>query len=77
MNKDGTTNFYSLEEGVKKMQKGLFAFNMELPVGYGVVSRFFEEGEKCDLKEVKFGNMAYPYLIHRKNSPLKEAFRVA
>ena len=76
LNKDGSLNLYSLEEGVKKVQQGLFAFHMEVTVGYRYVSKFYEEGEKCDLREVAFANMANPYTTHRKDSPYREALRI-
>ena len=73
--KDGSLNFYSVEEGVKKMRKGLFAFHMEVTVGYRYVSKFYEEGEKCDIREVIFAKLGNPYLIHRKHSPSRESLR--
>lgn len=76
VNKDGTTNFYALEEGVRKVQQGLFAFHMECPVGYRVVTRLYNEGEKCDLREIAFANMKNPYSTVQKNSPFREALRI-
>lgn len=76
VNKDGSTNFYPLAEGVKKVQQKLFAFHMETPVGYRVVSKLYDESEKCDLREVSFADIAFPYATCRKNSPYKEALRI-
>lgn len=74
--KDGSTNFYSLDKGVRKIQDRLFAFHMETPVGYRLVSKYFSEHEKCDLREVHFANMAFPYATCRKNTPYREALRI-
>lgn len=76
VNKDGSTNFFSLEEGVRSVQQNLFAFHMETPVGYRVVSKLYDESEKCDLREISFANMAFPYGTCRKDSPYKEALRI-
>lgn len=76
VNKDGTSNFYALEEGVRKVQQRLFAFLMECPVGYRVVSRLYDEGEKCDLREIAFADMKNPYATVQKNSPFREALRI-
>lgn len=75
-NKDGSENFYSLEEGVRKVQERLFAFHMETPAGYRIVSRLFDEGEKCDLREISFANMKNPYSTVTKHSAYREALRV-
>lgn len=76
VNKDGSMNFFTMEDGVKRIQKGVFAFHMETPVGYRFVSKLYEEGEKCDLREIEYANMKAPYATCRKDSPYKEALRV-
>lgn len=75
-NKDGSLNFIPLEEGIRKMQKGFYAFHMETPVAYRVVNKIFDEAEKCDLREIDFADIAYPYATCRRNTPYREAFRV-
>lgn len=76
LNKGGTDNFYPLEEGVQKMKKGLFALHMETPVGYRLVSKYFSENEKCDLREIPFANIRSPHFVSRKHSAFKEFFRI-
>lgn len=76
VNKDGSLNFYKLDDGVKKIQQRLFAFHMETPVGYRLVGKLFKEGEKCDLREIPFANMNSPYSTCRKHSPYREALRI-
>lgn len=76
INRDGTDSFMPLLEGVQKMQEGLFAFHMETPVGYRLVTKYFSEHEKCDLREISFANLQSPYIVTRKHSHLKEIIRV-
>lgn len=76
LNKDGTDNFMTLDEGVRRMQRGLFALHMETPVGYRLVVKYFSEHEKCDLREMRFANIQSPYFISRKHSQFKEILRI-
>ncbi|XP_062529325.1 uncharacterized protein LOC101739820 [Bombyx mori] len=68
--------FMSMEEGVKKMRKGLFAFHMETGVGYKFVGKYFKESEKCGLKEIQYLQVIDPWLAVRKNTPYKEMFKI-
>ncbi|KAG7302862.1 hypothetical protein JYU34_012845 [Plutella xylostella] len=68
--------YMSLEEGVKNMQKGLFAFHMETGVGYKFVGKYFQEGEKCGLKEIQYLQVIDPWLAVRRNTPFKEMFKI-
>lgn len=76
LNKDGTDNFYPLDEGIRKMQRGLFALHMETPIGYRLVSRYFNEHEKCDLREIRYAEFTSPYFVSRKHSAFKEILRI-
>lgn len=49
-NKDNTENFMNLSDGVNRLKKGLFAFHLELGVGYKIISEVFLEDEKCGLQ---------------------------
>ncbi|XP_063533999.1 uncharacterized protein LOC134744208 isoform X2 [Cydia strobilella] len=71
-----TPRFMPMEEGVKKMQKGLFAFHMETGVGYKFVGKYFQESEKCGLKEIQYLQVIDPWLAVRKNTPYKEMFKL-
>lgn len=66
----------TLEEGIERVQKGFFAFHVELARGYKVVSDIFHENEKCSLKEIAFVNLIEPWTPVRKNSPYKEIFKI-
>lgn len=76
MNKDGTDNFIPLKDGVMRMQKGLYALHMETPIGYRLVSKYFTEHEKCDLREISYANLKSPYMVCRKHSAFKELLRI-
>ncbi|XP_064292291.1 uncharacterized protein LOC128673874 [Plodia interpunctella] len=68
--------FMSMEEGVKLMQKGLFAFHMETGVGYKFVGKYFKESEKCGLKEIQYLQVIDPWLAVRRDTPYKEIFKI-
>ncbi|XP_023941969.2 ionotropic receptor 75a [Bicyclus anynana] len=73
----GTTpRFMTMENGVREIQKGLFAFHMETGVGYKFVGKYFEEGEKCGLKEIQYLRVIDPWLAVRKNTPFMEMFKI-
>ncbi|XP_060802880.1 ionotropic receptor 75a-like [Amyelois transitella] len=68
--------FMSLEEGVKKLQKEPFAFNMNKGIGYRLVDRYFHEHEKCGLQEIGYLYDTKTYITCRKNSPYRETFKI-
>ncbi|CAH2260941.1 jg17717 [Pararge aegeria aegeria] len=69
-------SFMSLEEGVKKLQKKPFAFNMFVGGGYRLVERFFLEHEKCGLQEIQYIQENKPWLTCKKNSPFTEIYKI-
>ncbi|XP_050303417.1 ionotropic receptor 75a-like [Anthonomus grandis grandis] len=69
-------NFMFIEDGVRKMRKGLFAFHMETGSGYKLVGETFKEDEKCDLQEIQFLQVVDPWLSIQKNSSYKEKFKI-
>ncbi|KAI5651759.1 ligand-gated ion channel domain-containing protein [Phthorimaea operculella] len=71
-----TPNFMSLEDGVKKLQKHPFAFNMDIGLGYRTVEKFFYEHEKCGLQEIAYIPTSKPWLTCRKDSPYAELFKI-
>ncbi|XP_072932062.1 uncharacterized protein [Epargyreus clarus] len=73
---DTNPNFLTMEEGVKRMRKGLFAFHMETGVGYKFVGKYFEEGQKCGLKEIQYLQVIDPWLAVKKNTSFKEMFKI-
>ncbi|XP_028158429.1 ionotropic receptor 75a-like isoform X2 [Ostrinia furnacalis] len=55
---------------------GLFAFHMETGVGYKFVGKYFNEGEKCGLREIQYLQVIDPWLAVRKNTPYREMFKI-
>lgn len=70
------SQFMTLEEGVQRVQKGLFAFHSELNSGWQIVQQTFQEEEKCGLQTIPFLQVIDPYLAVQKNSPYKETFKI-
>ncbi|XP_050500152.1 uncharacterized protein LOC114335442 [Diabrotica virgifera virgifera] len=69
-------NFMDIYEGISKVQKGFFAFHVELSSGYKVIADTFQENEKCGLKTIEFMNMLEPWVSIRKRSAYKEVIKV-
>ncbi|XP_021928480.1 probable glutamate receptor isoform X2 [Zootermopsis nevadensis] len=77
-NKVGADRFMSLEEGVEKLRKGLFAFHMELGPGYELISDTFLDEEKCGLQTINFLiEIVEPWVGVSKTTPLTEILSVA
>ncbi|XP_031619955.1 ionotropic receptor 75a-like [Contarinia nasturtii] len=76
LKKNGQDNFMSLEEGVQRVRQGLFAFHMELSLGYKVMSETFFEDEKCGLIEIAYLQVTDPWYAIKKNSSYKELFKI-
>ncbi|KAK9730319.1 Ligand-gated ion channel [Popillia japonica] len=68
--------YFQIEEGVKMMRQGLFAFHMETGAGYKLVGETFLENEKCDLQEIQFLEVPDPWLAIQKNSSYKEMLKI-
>lgn len=58
------------------LSKGLYAFHMELGVGYKLVSETFHEHEKCGLQEIQYLQVIDPWYAIQKDSPFKEMFKI-
>ncbi|XP_023022883.2 ionotropic receptor 75a [Leptinotarsa decemlineata] len=69
-------NFMPIEEGVRRMREGLFAFHMETGPGYKLVAEIFEESEKCGLKEIQYLQVVDPWLAIQKNSSYKKYLKI-
>lgn len=76
LKKNGPDNFMSLEDGVHRVRKGLFAFHMELALGYKLMSETFFEDEKCGLTEIAFLQVTDPWYAIKKNSSYAELFKI-
>lgn len=67
----------TLEDGVEKVRDGLFAFHMELGVGYKIIGETFQEHEKCGLQEMQFYDLIDPWYAIQKNYSHAEIMRIA
>lgn len=75
--KSGFENFLNLSDGVRKIRDELFAFHMEVGVGYKILQEIFEEHDKCGLQEIAYLQVVDPYYAIQKNSSYKEIFKNA
>ena len=75
-NKDGTENFFNITDGVVKVRDNLFAFHMEVGVGYKILLETFQEDEKCGLQEIQYLQVIDPFYAIQKNSSYKELFKI-
>ncbi|CAO1308567.1 unnamed protein product [Diamesa tonsa] len=74
--KNGNEAFMNLAQGVEQVREGLFAFHMELGVGYKIISETFQEDEKCGLQEIQYLQVIDPFYAIQKNSSYKELFKI-
>lgn len=58
------------------MQKGFYAFYCETGGCYNLISKTFEDSEKCHLQELEYVQFLDPYYAMQKNSTLREFVRV-
>ena len=49
---------------------------METGVGYKFVGKYFNEGEKCGLREIQYLQVIDPWLAVRKDTPFREMFKI-
>lgn len=76
LKKNGYDNFMHSEEGVRRVRRGLFAFHMELALGYKLMSETFFENEKCGIVEIAYLQVTEPWYAIKKNSSYKELFKI-
>ncbi|XP_050299217.1 glutamate receptor ionotropic, delta-2-like [Anthonomus grandis grandis] len=69
-------NYLDLEEGIKRVKAGQFAFHVQLGAAYYVISKTFIEQEKCGLHTIDFFNLGNPYIAIQKNSSYKELLKI-
>ncbi|XP_046427591.1 uncharacterized protein LOC124183304 isoform X3 [Neodiprion fabricii] len=66
----------SMEEGVRRLRNGQFAFHAELGSAYKLVQETFHEDEKCGIQEIDYMNILDPLLAIQKRSPYLEIIKV-
>ncbi|GAB0092588.1 Ionotropic glutamate receptor [Sergentomyia squamirostris] len=77
LQKGSNPAFMPLEQGIKLLRQGLFAFHMETGVGYKVVTETFFESEKCDLQEIQFYELIDPWYAIQRIPPSRKSSRWA
>ncbi|XP_063532719.1 glutamate receptor ionotropic, kainate glr-3-like isoform X1 [Cydia strobilella] len=70
----GDRAYLSVVDGVAAMRTGLFAFQVEEPSGYDIISKTFTEREKCGLKQIQAFKLPMVAVPIRKHSGYKELF---
>lgn len=65
-----------MTENAGWFKQGLFAFHMELALGYKLMSETFFEDEKCGIREIAYLQVTDPWYSIRKNSSYKEMFKI-
>lgn len=75
-NKNGTENFFNITDGILMVRDNLFAFHMEVGVGYKILLETFQEDEKCGLQEIQYLQVIDPFYAIQKNSSYKELFKI-
>ncbi|KAG8235411.1 hypothetical protein J437_LFUL015867 [Ladona fulva] len=69
--------YYTMEEGIERVRKGLFAFHVELGSGYKLIQETFANDEKCDLYEIPFLPVSNAWIAIKKHSPYRKILKVA
>lgn len=73
LQKNGSDAAYDIHVGVEMVRRGLFAFMVEVGVGYKLIINTYEEHEKCNLQEMEFlGESEGMWYGMRKNSSLRQ-----
>ncbi|KAJ0175380.1 hypothetical protein K1T71_008539 [Dendrolimus kikuchii] len=70
----GERAYLSVVDGISRVRSGLFAYQVEQSSGYDVISKTFEEHEKCGLKEIEAFSLPMVAIPIRKHSGYKELF---
>ncbi|XP_038214536.1 glutamate receptor ionotropic, kainate 2-like [Zerene cesonia] len=70
----GDGAYLSVVEGIDRVRKGLFAFQVEQSSGYDVISRTYTEREKCGLKEIQAFKLPMVAVPIRRHSGYRDLF---
>lgn len=64
--------YFTAEEGLKKVQKGGYAFHVDVATAYKIIEDTFSQDEICDLEEVQLFPARHTATATRKHSPFKK-----
>ncbi|XP_072938888.1 uncharacterized protein [Epargyreus clarus] len=70
----GERAYLSVEDGVARLRTGLFAFQVEESSGYDIISKTFEEHEKCGLQQIPAFTLPTVAVPVRKHSGFRDLF---
>jgi len=76
VNSKAGPNFFNVNEGLRKMQAGGFAFHVDTSYAYRMIKQQFSDQEICELHEMLLFPIRPLAAIVQKNSPYKELFTV-
>lgn len=74
--KDKSFVWMNVTQGIEKVRKGLFAFQVEVSAGYQLMQETYEEDEKCGIHDIDILNLLNPLLVIKRKSPYRELIRV-
>ncbi|XP_046753140.1 uncharacterized protein LOC124416256 [Diprion similis] len=64
--------YYSPREGLRRVQKGGFAFHVDVATAYKIITDTFAEDEICDLVEIQLFPPKHTATVTSKHSPFKK-----
>ncbi|XP_043277728.1 uncharacterized protein [Venturia canescens] len=70
--KTGKRPFFKPEEGLKKVKKGGFAFQVDTATAYKIIEETFDETEICELQEIHLFEPKHTATGVARHSPLKK-----
>ncbi|XP_063541618.1 glutamate receptor 3-like isoform X2 [Cydia strobilella] len=76
INSQGKKGFLSVEDGIRKIREGMFAFHVEQTAGFDQIQKTFLEDEKCNLGFIKYMSTTSPFVAFSQITPIKEMLRI-
>ncbi|XP_016843433.1 ionotropic receptor 75a-like isoform X1 [Nasonia vitripennis] len=64
--------YYKAEEGLRRVQRGDFAFQVDVATAYKIITDTFSENEICDLQEIELFGPKHTATCTAKHSPFKK-----
>ncbi|XP_047999378.1 glutamate receptor 3-like [Leguminivora glycinivorella] len=76
INSQGKKGYLSVEDGIRKVREGMFAFHVEQTAGFDQIQKTFLEDEKCNLGFIKYMSTTSPFIGFSQTTPIKEMLRI-
>lgn len=64
--------YFSTQEGLQKMKKGMFAFFTDPASSYWLINDMFNDVEKCDMMQIPAQGPEVGSFMFKKRSPYKK-----